>query len=391
LADAIFISYRRDDSEGEAGRLFSDLTRAFGADTVFMDVAGIKPGANFRKALEDNVSGCGVFLAIIGPTWATITNAQGVRRLDDPEDFVAMELSSALSRSIPVIPILVHEAKMPAKKDLPDTLKDFSEQQCVEISHTRWNSDVELLIQALKPYIAPPKLAVQPPVHATVPVQLPPPSPPAFRMPPPPPRKSKAPLIIGISAAVFLAFVVGVIVNQADKDPGKNSDRADQSVASAAGQTTEASPVVPSGAFTQPVPPPAKGKTQQNDDLEQAMAAISAPQHPGLAGSWKYSGPGYYTDNSLSRLVISTSGEATYMHAYGFCQPIECDWGTLPVHFIGASATASFRLPNLYTTQRLATVTVTPESGSLNVLIRNHFYQNAFNDNQASVVFISDE
>ena len=390
LADAIFISYRRDDSEGEAGRLFSDLTRAFGNDTVFMDVAGIKPGANFRKTLEDNVSGCGVFLAIIGPTWATITNAQGIRRLDDPEDFVAMELSSALKRGIPVIPILVHEAKMPDKKDLPDSLRDFSDQQCVEVSHTRWDSDVQLLIKALKPYIAPPKLAVQPPVHATVPMQLPPPNPTAFRMPPPPSKKSKAPLILGISAAVLLVVILlAVIVNSTDQDVSKKEDPSSQSAATASDRT----PVVPSGAFAQPVPPPAEGNAQQSDDLQQALAAAAGSQHPGFAGRWKYPAQGYYT-NDLSRLVISILGEQTTMHAYGFCQPIECDWGTLPVTFIGSSATGSFRLtylePNGVFTPRIATVTVTPASGALNVTVQNHF-QNAFNDNRSNGVFLPDE
>ena len=167
MADAIFISYRRDDSEGEAGRLFDDLTRAFGNDAVFMDVTGIKPGVDFREVIEDNVAVCGVFLAIVGPVWATIANKDGVRRLDDPRDFVALELSSALGRKVPVIPVLVHNAKMPTADLLPEHLKAFSYRNSVELSHTRWSSDVQLLIQALKPHIAPPpaQLLVTGPQH----------------------------------------------------------------------------------------------------------------------------------------------------------------------------------------------------------------------------------
>ena len=67
VARAIFISYRRTDSEGEAGRLFDDLVRAFGEDSVFMDVADISPGLDFRQAIDDNVASCGVLLAVIGP------------------------------------------------------------------------------------------------------------------------------------------------------------------------------------------------------------------------------------------------------------------------------------------------------------------------------------
>ena len=75
MGRAIFISYRRDDTEGEAGRLFDDLTRSFKENSVFMDVDGINPGMDFRKAIDDNVSSCGVLLAMIGPTWSSITNS----------------------------------------------------------------------------------------------------------------------------------------------------------------------------------------------------------------------------------------------------------------------------------------------------------------------------
>ncbi|MGA8728866.1 MAG: TIR domain-containing protein, partial [Terracidiphilus sp.] len=99
---AIFISYRRDDTEGEAGRLFDDLVRTFGEGSVFMDVAGINPGIDFRKAIDENVATCGVLLAMIGPGWTTITNGSGQRRLDDVNDFVRLEVASALARNIAV-------------------------------------------------------------------------------------------------------------------------------------------------------------------------------------------------------------------------------------------------------------------------------------------------
>ncbi|MGI8770226.1 MAG: toll/interleukin-1 receptor domain-containing protein [Acidobacteriaceae bacterium] len=180
MGGAIFVSYRRDDSEGEAGRLFDDLTRAFGQDCVFMDVAGIHPGMDFRKAIEDHVSSCGVLLAMIGPSWTNITNSSGQRRLDDPNDFVRIEVAAALARNIPVIPVLVHEARVPRPEQLPDNLKDLAWRNSVEITHARWNSDVQLLTQALQSYVttAPDSaLTDNQPVHANVPVQLPPPHP----------------------------------------------------------------------------------------------------------------------------------------------------------------------------------------------------------------------
>ena len=122
---AIFISYRREDAEGEAGRLFDDLVEVFGEDSVFMDVAAIDKGIDFRKAIDDNVSACGVLLAIIGRDWVDAKNEAGQRRLDDAADFVRLETGSALKRDIPVIPVLVHGARMPRAEQLPDDLKNL--------------------------------------------------------------------------------------------------------------------------------------------------------------------------------------------------------------------------------------------------------------------------
>lgn len=146
---AIFVSYRRNDSQGEAGRLFDDLVTHFGEQKVFMDVAGIEAGRDFRKAIEESVANCGVLLVIVGPSWLTAKNEAGVRRLDDPADFVREEVAAALRRDIPVIPVLVRGAEMPRVEQLPDTLKDLAYRNCVELTHTRWRSDVQLLIEPL--------------------------------------------------------------------------------------------------------------------------------------------------------------------------------------------------------------------------------------------------
>ena len=188
---AIFISYRRDDSEGEAGRLFDDLVRAYGDDSVFMDVAGIEPGLDFRKAIDANVASCGVLLAMIGPTWASVTDASGVRRLDNANDFVRLEIASALARQVAVIPVLVHGAHMPKLEELPDDLKDLRYRNSVELTHARWNSDVALLVGALKNYVSVNPSTQTETVHATIPVQLPAPQP-----PPAASAKSRLPLMV---------------------------------------------------------------------------------------------------------------------------------------------------------------------------------------------------
>jgi len=147
---AIFVSYRRSDSQGEAGRLFDDLVKHFGDNMVFMDVAGIEAGRDFRKVIEENVAGCGVLLVVMGPEWLNAKDENGVRRLDDPSDFVRLETASALRRDIPVIPVLVRGAAMPHAEQLPEDLKDLAYRNCCELTHARWKSDIQLLVDALR-------------------------------------------------------------------------------------------------------------------------------------------------------------------------------------------------------------------------------------------------
>jgi hypothetical protein len=150
---AIFINYRRSDAEGEAGRLFDELTLHLGSDAVFMDVAAIEPGRDFRKAIDQSVSNCSVLLAMIGLDWLSATDAAGKRRLDDPNDFVRIELAFALRRDIPVVPVLVRSAKMPRAEELSEDLRDLAFRNAVELTHARWRSDVQVLLSALRPYI----------------------------------------------------------------------------------------------------------------------------------------------------------------------------------------------------------------------------------------------
>lgn len=147
---AIFVSYRRDDSEGEAGRLYDDLIEMFGDRSVFMDVTDITAGRDFRKAIDENVAQCGVLLAVIGPGWVNARNESGARRLDDAGDFVRLEIASALKRDVPVIPLLVHGARMPRPDQLPDDLKDLAYRNCVEVTHARWKSDIKALAKPLR-------------------------------------------------------------------------------------------------------------------------------------------------------------------------------------------------------------------------------------------------
>jgi hypothetical protein len=133
----IFISYRREDSEQVTGRIDDHLVARFGRDRVFLDVDAIPFGVDFRKHLEKAVAQCNVLLAVIGEQWLDIRYRagpkQGQRRLDDPTDFVRIEIQTALNRDILVIPVLVGKATMPREEDLPDMLKPLVYRQAAEV------------------------------------------------------------------------------------------------------------------------------------------------------------------------------------------------------------------------------------------------------------------
>lgn len=145
----IFISYRREDTAGHAGRIYDRLREQFGRGTVFMDVAGIEPGVDFVEAIDRAVGSCDALLVIIGNRWLTCTDAAGRRRLEDPHDFIRLETAVALKRGIRVIPVLVQDAAMPTEKDLPDDLKLLARRQATEIGDTHWDSDTEQLVETL--------------------------------------------------------------------------------------------------------------------------------------------------------------------------------------------------------------------------------------------------
>jgi TIR domain len=106
-----FISYRRDDSGGHAGRLYDRLSAHFGAEYVFIDIDTIEAGSDFVAVIENTISQCDILLVLIGKRWLSITDATGQRRLDNPEDFVRLEVQAGLERNIRVIPILVERTR----------------------------------------------------------------------------------------------------------------------------------------------------------------------------------------------------------------------------------------------------------------------------------------
>jgi hypothetical protein len=145
----VFVSYRRDDSSGYAGRLYADLSQQLGEDNVFIDIDSLVPGADFVDAIEDTLAACDLVLVVIGRSWLSIVDTQGRRRLDNENDFVCMEVGEALERSIGVIPVLVGGAVMPDPEELPEKLVRLARRHAMELSDRRWPGDVNELLLAI--------------------------------------------------------------------------------------------------------------------------------------------------------------------------------------------------------------------------------------------------
>ena len=145
----VFISYRRDDASANAGRLCDWLQRQFKTQNVFLDTESIAPGDRFPAVLRERLATTEVLLAVVGKGWTTITDAAGNRRILDPQDFVALEVRSALERGIRVIPVLVGGASMPKADQLPPELRSFVECNAVTVDDARFRQDFDNLVDGI--------------------------------------------------------------------------------------------------------------------------------------------------------------------------------------------------------------------------------------------------
>jgi hypothetical protein len=146
----LFISYRRSDTGGRAGRLFDLMVARFGSRNIFQDVAAIEPGADFARRVDDAISSSDAVLVVIGPEWLTTTGPDGMRRLDDPDDYVRREVGSALRSGARVVPVLVDDAELPTADDLPDDLRALSSRQSVTLRDATWHQDADALVRRLE-------------------------------------------------------------------------------------------------------------------------------------------------------------------------------------------------------------------------------------------------
>jgi hypothetical protein len=147
---SIFINYRRDDTSGYSGRIHERLASTFGSTSVFMDFDDIRPGVDFVQTIDESLAQCDAMIVLIGKRWLDLRDASGRRRLDNPEDFVRLEVAKALERNLRVIPVLLNNASMPSEKDLPAALARLDRIQAIELSDERWDYDLGQLLDAIR-------------------------------------------------------------------------------------------------------------------------------------------------------------------------------------------------------------------------------------------------
>lgn len=161
---SIFISYRRSDSQADTGRIYDRLAARFGKEAVFKDVDNIPAGVDFKKFLNSTLTVCKVVLAVIGPSWLRAADEKGARRLDDPTDWVRVEIEAALQRDdVIVVPLLVGQARMPRVEDLPNCLQGLAYRNSRDARpDPDFNQDMVRLINDLEQYLAPLPVGPQP-------------------------------------------------------------------------------------------------------------------------------------------------------------------------------------------------------------------------------------
>lgn len=152
----VFISYRREDSAGHAGRLFDQLAARLGQHNVFMDVDAIRPGEDFTRVIDERIARCDVMIVMIGKEWLHCQTVDGRRRLDDADDFVRREIIAGLRRSLVVMPVLVAGAAMPSAAQLPPELAVLASRQALILSDTRFEANSQSLLEAVERYLVSP-------------------------------------------------------------------------------------------------------------------------------------------------------------------------------------------------------------------------------------------
>jgi hypothetical protein len=203
-----FISYRRDDSAGYAGRLHEALERRLGPHRIFRDVDTLRPGEDFVRAITERVRQCRVFLVLIGQEWLDARDAAGRRRLDLDEDYVRLEIAAALNRDdLLLVPVLIEGAAMPAARELPESIRTLANRHTISLRDETWDADVDRLAA----------LVLQNETHGAASSE------PADRGLPHARGNSRRSLWIAGAAAIVVLAALLIVATQVDRDGGPSA------------------------------------------------------------------------------------------------------------------------------------------------------------------------
>jgi TIR domain len=240
----IFISYRREETAYPAGWLYDRLADRYGGGQVFKDVDSIQLGDDFVESITRAVGSCDVVFVLIGDEWLTITDELGRRRLDDPDDFVRLEVQAALTRNVRVIPILVDKARMPRADELPESLARLVRRQALEFSPARFEFDTSRLFKVLDTTLAEvrrtqddaemPAAATPDPSPAPDPTPLQPEHNGRSETPHRQPL-SKRVLLLGAAAAAVVILLVVLVVANLQTRPSTDANSGDRQAPAQAG------------------------------------------------------------------------------------------------------------------------------------------------------------
>jgi len=211
----VFLSYRRDDSEGHAGRLYDRLSARF-PNQIFRDVKDLEPGVDFVDEIERKLASCSVMVLLIGPRWLSLTDATGARRIDQAADLHRLEIVTALQRKVRVIPALVGGAAMPSAEALPAELAFLARRQALPLSEVDFDHDMSRLIGVLEKELG--EAGRSEPIHdtrAAGPERPAPLAPPVAQAAPPAPRPRRLRwMVAGGAVAVVLLALAGLATSR---------------------------------------------------------------------------------------------------------------------------------------------------------------------------------
>lgn len=276
----IFISYREKDTAGETGRLVDSLKQHFYEDQIFLDIDKIEPGVDFTDVINKSLELCDVLLAVIGPNWAGKNVADNTSRIKDPNDWVKLEIATALQRNIRVVPVLVDGASLPNQEELPEDLHPLLRRQAYEVSNKRWRYDTENLVGFLE------KSVGIPTKHTVIAEKVSKPSPVAnvFKWG-----------LIGVGA-LFIIMVIIYAINDSSTSPNKPAN---------IDNTTPNNAVTPGTSSS--TPSNSGGGQEQTDPQTTAEKPVTETKN--IEGTW-------YDANGLYYMVFTQNGDQIDLVSY---------------------------------------------------------------------------